>query len=99
MQVGHVDVASNVLQEVQRMSCPQAFSELCCTTDLRACWQPVEGLLRYLQSLPEGHYLLQHVPGCQAICCLRAWSGSATQQVISRTLNSLTTPEFLHAVT
>lgn len=80
-QVSHMDVASNTLAGVRQWSQREAHDELASMADLQACWQPVEGLLKYLTALPQGHYLLSHAPGSTSICVLKAWSGFVSPQV------------------
>ena len=84
VQVAHVDVASNSLLDVRQWSQREAQEELGGMADLQGCWQPVESLLKHLQALPHGHYLLSFVPASGCICILKAWAGLISPQVSYR---------------
>ncbi|KAK9844939.1 hypothetical protein WJX74_008900 [Apatococcus lobatus] len=78
--VAHIDVASDSLIDVQEWGHRKVYDELSRVADLRGCWQPVEGLLKHLQTLPQGHYLLSYVPGSNSISILKAWTGLVSSQ-------------------
>ena len=86
VQVGHVDVASNSLVDVRHWNQREAQEELGSMADLQGCWQPVESLLKHLQALHHGHYLLSFVPASGCICILKAWAGPIIPQVGCRTM-------------
>ena len=82
MQVADVDVASNTIVSAKTKTCSEAFDEASCFVEPWACWRPVEDLLRHLQSLVPGQYLLTYVPGSSGIHVLKAYPGLVSPQVM-----------------
>ncbi len=77
-----VDVASNEIMRAEQRTYSQAFQQANTFVDPWECWQPVEGLLRHLQTLSQGQYLLSYIPGSGRIHVLKAWKGLVSPQVI-----------------